>query len=245
MTQQNVPPFTWSDKALEVRRFLYQHWCDHGRGPTLRDTHEALGLDRAEIISAYKELSRGEIVFDQTTQNFLILKVPPFSSMPSQVQVWIDGSFHSFAGCAMESVAISRMPPFEDREVRLESYCACCLAPVTVVMRNGELVSRSPESVLIHISKPTAEWGIPTVLPMCDSMNYVLDVSHAERYERTIGRRGVVFTIEQARPFVKPVADNRMWDYHWNPGPMRPEPILGGIRALGVDVSGWDPGSVA
>lgn len=244
MSQQGVPPFSWSETALRVRQYLYQHWCDHGRGPTLRDTHEALGLPREEIISAYKELARGEIVFEETTQNFYMLKVPPFSSFPSQVQVWIDGSFHSFAGCAMESVALSRMPPFEGREVTLESYCACCLKPVTVVTRNGEVLNRTPESVLIHVSKPTAEWAIPTVLPMCDSMNYVLDALHAARYERKMGRRGVVFTLEQARQFVSPVAENRMWDYHWNPGPLTPEPILEGMRALGIDVTVWDPEAV-
>ena len=241
MTQQGLPPYEWTELALDVRAYLYQYWCDHGRGPTLRDTHEALGLSREDIIAAYKELSRGEIVFDQTTQNFAMIKVPPFSSYPSQVSVFIDDRFHCFAGCAMESVAISRMPPFENKVLRLESYCACCLEPVTVVMKNGELVSQDPESALIHVSKPPSEWGIPTVMPMCDSMNYVLDAHHAARYERKIGRRGVVFTIEQARPFVKGVADNRMWDRHWNPGPMRPDTILTAVHTMGVDASAWDP----
>ena len=245
MSQQGLPPFTWSPRALEVRAYLYQYWCDHGRGPNLRDTHEALGLSRAEIIAAYKELARGEIVFDETTQNFAMLKVPPFSSYPTPVQVWIDDAFHAFAGCAMESVAISRMPPFEDKEIRLETSSACCLEPITIVMHNGELVRRSADSVLVHVSMPPTDWAIPTVMPMCDAMNWVLDAHHAERYERTIGRRGVVFTIEQARPFVKGVADNRMWDYHWNAAPLTPEPILEAIRGLGVDVSNWDPESVA
>lgn len=242
MTQQGIPAFQWSEDALRVRQYLYEFWCRNGRGPNLREVHEDTGLTRAAIIGAYKELELGKmIVVDQTSQNFNMLKMLPFNSFPSQVQVWIDDRFHSYAGCAMESVAISRMPPFSDREVRLESYCACCLEPITVVMKNGELVSRRPESVLIHVSTRPEEWGIPSLMAMCDAMNYVIDADHADAYERTVARRGVLFTIEQARPFVKGVADARMWDYHWPNAPLRPASITDGIRSLGVDVSNWTP----
>jgi hypothetical protein len=244
MTQQGIPSFEWSEDALKVRQHLYEYWCERGRGPNLREVHEALGLSRAEIIAAYKQLELGKmIVVDQTSQNFNVLKMLPFNSFPSQVQVWLDGDFHSYAGCAMESVAISKMPPFKDREVRLESYCACCLAPITVVMRNGELVSASPESALIHVSTIPYDWGIPSLMAMCDSMNYVTDAAHADNYERMVARRGVLFTIDQARPFVSSVADARMWDYHWPNAPLTPAPIVDGIAALGVDVSNWTPGA--
>ena len=246
MTQQGIPAFEWSEDALRVREYLYEFWCEHGHGPSLRDVHEALDLSREDIIAAYKQLELGKmVVVDQTSQNFNMLKMLPFNSFPSQVQVWIDDRFHSYAGCAMESVAISRMPPFKDRDLRLESYCACCLEPITVVMRNGDVVSKEPESVLIHVSTPPSEWGIPSLMSMCDSMNYVKDAHHAEVYERKVARRGVLFTIDQARPFVKGVADARMWDYHWPNAPLRPGPIVDGIRALGVDVSNWDPAAAS
>lgn len=241
MTAQNIPVFEWTEHALQVRAFLYQYWCDNGHGPTLRRVHEATGLSREEIIAAYKQLAFGEIVFDQMTQGFSMLKCPPFSSYPTGVEVHIDGKFHAFAGCAMESVAISKMPPFAGKQLHLESYCACCLEPITLDFRDGELLARSADSVLIHVSMPPEQWGIPSVMPMCDAMNYVLDADHAGRYERKIGKRGVVFTIEQAQPFVAGVANNRMWDYHWYPGPMRPDTIFDGIKALGVDVSTWEP----
>ncbi|MGE0877737.1 MAG: organomercurial lyase [Acidimicrobiia bacterium] len=238
---QNVPAFDWSEGALKVRAFLYEFWCANGRGPTLREVHEAVGYDRGQIIKAYKELAFGEIVFDLSSQNCYILKVPPFSAMPTQVQVFIDDKFHSFAGCAMESVALSRMPPFEDKLVRLESFCACCLEPITIVMRNGEPQSVSSDDIRVHVSKPPHQWAIPTVLPMCDSMNYVLGAKHAERYEKMMGTRGVLFSIDQARPFVKGVADNRMWDYHWTPGPLEPDSIAARIGDMGVDTTNWTP----
>ena len=141
--QQGMPEFPYSEDALKLRQYLYEYWCEKGHGPNLRAVHEDLGLSREAIIAAYKQLQMGNmVVLDPTSQNFNVLKMLPFSSFPSQVSVYIDDRFHSYAGCAMESVAISRMPPFEGKDLRLESYCACCLAPVTVVMRDGEVVSR-------------------------------------------------------------------------------------------------------
>jgi hypothetical protein len=213
-----------------------------GHGPNLRDVHEGLGLTREAIIAAYKQLQMGNmVVLDPTSQNFNVWKMLPFSSFPTQVSVHIDGRFHSYAGCAMESMAISRMPPFRERELTLQSYCSCCLRPVTVVMRGSALLDRRPGSVLIHVSMIPYEWGIPSLMAMCDSMNFVLDAQHGDVYERKIGRRGVLFTLEQATTFVSPVADRRMWDYHWPNRPLTPDTRVASIRDLGVDVANWDP----
>jgi hypothetical protein len=126
---QSVPAFQFSDDAKKVRQFIYEHWCREGRGPNLREAHEATGLGRERLVDVYRELDLGLIVtIQQDTQNVAILKCQPFSSYPSQVAVRLDGRFHCWAGCAMESIAISRMPPFAGKTLGLESCCACCLA---------------------------------------------------------------------------------------------------------------------
>lgn len=237
---QQVPEFDFSEDALKLRQFLYEFWCEHGHGPNLRAAHEATGLSRERILEAYKQLDLGIVcVVDKETQNFNLLKCQPFSSYPSQVQVFLDGRFHCYAGCAMESLAISRMPPLAGKEVRLESYCACCLAPVTVVMKDAALLVRRPESALIHISSRPEEWNVTSVVPMCDSMNYVLDAEHALAYEKKIARRGVLVRLDQAQRFIADVAANRMWKYDYGPAYVRPELIVNGLRMLGVDLSNW------
>jgi hypothetical protein len=236
---QDVPEFRFGDDALRLRQFLYEHWCTHGYGPNLRAVHEATGLPRERIVAAYRQLDLGLIcVVQHETQNLNVLKIQPFSSYPSQVAVHLDGRFHCYAGCAMESIALSRMPPFTGREVRLESYCACCLAPIAIVTQDGE-VRTAPEGVRIHVSTSPREWNTTNIVSMCDGMNYVLGVEHAVRYERMVSRLGVLFTLEQARRFVSQVAAERMWRYDWPPGTVRPERIIEGIRGLGVDVSNW------
>lgn len=235
---QDLPPFEFDETALAVREFLYEFWCEHGRGPNLRDVAAGTGLARERIVAAYRQLEYGIIlVADHTTQNVNLLKLQPFSSYPSQVQVHVDGVFHSFAGCAMESVAVSRMPPFAGKRLTLESYCACCLAPITLDASGGEVTG--PAGVLIHVSSTPHEWGVPDIMSMCDSMNYVLDADHAGRHERRIGRRGVLFTLAQAQAFVAATAEERMWHREWPPGRLVGRYVVRFVESLGVDVSNW------
>src|SRR5262249_745404 len=104
---QRVPAFQFSDDALKLRQFLYEDACPNGHGPNLRDAHEAPGLPRPRLVTAFRELDLGLVcTLHQDTQNVSVLKLQPFSSYPSQVAVHLDGEFHCWAGCAMESVAI-------------------------------------------------------------------------------------------------------------------------------------------
>ena len=238
---QNVPEFRFGDDALRLRQFVYEHWCAHGHGPNLRAAHAATGLTRARLIAAYDELERGIMcTVDRRSQNYHLLKAPPFSSYPSQAAIHLDGRFHCWAGCAMESLAIGMMPPFAGLEIRVESYCACCLAPVHVVTRDGETLSHDPDALLVHVSTSPHEWNLVDIVAMCDSMNFVADAAHAARYEAMLGRRGVRFTLEQAHRFVTPTGKARMWQYDRPPDYIRPAKIITGIRALGVDTSAWE-----
>ena len=235
---QDVPPFEFSDAAKALRAFVYEHWCAHGRGPNLRTAHEGTGLDRRQIIQAYKELQLGIIcVIDQDSQNANLLKFQPFSSYPSQVEVWRAGTFHSYAGCALESVAISKMPAFAGETLNLKSYCACCLAPIELSARDG--VVDAPAGVLVHVSTSPWDWNNDDIVHQCDSMNFVLDERHADRYERIVSRRGVLLTIDQTSSFVKATGDSRMWDPDWPPATLNPKAVVFGLKQLGVDVSAW------
>jgi hypothetical protein len=186
---QNVPAFEFSEEAKALRQFVYEHWCRWGRGPNLRAVHEGTGLARRRIVAAYKELQLGIIcVVDQDSQNCNLVKFQPFSSYPSQVEVWLEGGFHSYAGCAMEAIAVSRMPPFEGKQITLKSYCACCLAPIELECMDGEV--QPADAALVHVSSTPYDWNNDDIRSMCDSMNFVLDAEHAERYERQVSRRG-------------------------------------------------------
>src|SRR5438874_1071964 len=90
--------------------------------------------------------------------------------------------------------------------------------------------------VLVH-ARPRTE---PSRGANCDRMNFILDATYAGKYDAVLGRRGVRFTMEQARRFVTPTGKARMWQYCRAPDYSRPEKIIAGIRALGVDTTAWE-----
>ena len=144
---QNVAPFEFSDEAKALRQFVYEFWCEHGRGPNLRAVHEGTGLDRRTIIQGYKELQLGIIcVVDQDSQNCNLLKFQPFSSFPSQVEVWIDGAFHSYAGCALESVAISRCRPSPASSSRSRATAPAASRPIELSATEGVVTPATARS---------------------------------------------------------------------------------------------------
>ncbi len=51
---------------------------------------------------------------------------------------------------------------------------------------------------------PMWDWVHDDMKAMCDNTNLVIDAAHAETYERQIGRRGVLMTLDQIRDYVEP-----------------------------------------
>lgn len=239
---QGVPLLEWSENALAVRRFTFDFWFAEGRPPSLMDGHRTLGLERQAIVQAYKELELGLVVtVDQSTQNCNLLKAPPFASFPTNYQMFIDDEFHSFIGCAHEILGASNSPQVRGKTLRFESACACCLEPITLTVRDFEVLSSSPVEPLIHVSETPWYWLNRDMISMCDVTNFVLDTRHGERYERMQGRRGVYFTLAQATEYVRFVAEARIWDYHWAAMTLEPAAILERMASLGIDVSPWTP----
>jgi hypothetical protein len=237
---QYVPAFEWTDDALVVRQFLFDFWARTGRAPNLRQLHEGTGIARRAIVQALKLLELGiVIVVDRESPNCDVLKAPPFSAFPSQVELYMDDRFHTFVGCAHEAIGVGNMPQFRDIGLRLESYCACCLQPITLWSRNFEVTRTEPANPLIHCATTPWDWVNTDMKSMCDNVNFVFDADHALRYERMIGRRGVLFTIPQVHEYVSHVAHARGHDYHWPPLRMDPEAIVDRMRDLGVDLSPW------
>ena len=95
------------------------------------------------------------------------------------------------------------------------------------------------DGALVHISTTPWDWNNDDIVHQCDSMNFVLDAAHAERFERITSRRGALLTIEQTALFVKATGDERMWDYDWAPATINPPAVILGMKQLGVDVSAW------
>jgi hypothetical protein len=237
---QQVPPFDFTPSAKAVRAFLYRYFCEYGSAPDLRRIHGATQLPRRVILDALDELELGlMVVCDEAAETRPILRVPPFSSYRTGYDIIVDGRPLGFAGCAMESTAISRLPAMAGRRVTIEASCGCCLAPITLTMTDAEVLDVTPQTTVLHISSHPRTWANPGLTGMCDTMRFVVDASHAEEVERLLGARGVTLTIEQACGFTGPTAAIRMHDLSAPPDRIVVPLIFDKLRDLGVDISVW------
>jgi hypothetical protein len=107
-------------------------------------------------------------------------------------------------------MAVSNMPPFQGKDCRLESFCVCCLEPITIVSNTFEVQRVSSPDVRLHISTSPWDWVNVDMERMCDSMNFVLGPDHAERYERMTATRGILATLDQGAEFSRSVGEVRM-----------------------------------
>jgi Alkylmercury lyase len=238
---QFVPEFEWTDDALRLRQFMFDFWFEQRRPPNLHDAHCALGLDRRRLEAAYQLLDLGRnCTVDQRTQNFNLLKAPPFASFPTLYPMYAGDEFLAYAGCAHEVLGFSNSPAVVEAVVRCESCCECCFTPITVEVRGLEVLSCEPTEPLIHVTETPWEWLKVDMVSMCDTTNFALDAAHAERYEHMQGRRGVLFTLAQATEYIRFVAEARLWDYHWPPmtgATVRGDALLDRLDAVGLDTT--------
>jgi hypothetical protein len=239
---QNVPDIAWTDDALKLRQFMFDFWFEQRRPPMLSDCRTGTGLDRRSIQQAYKLLDLGlNVTVDQRTQNMHLLKAPPFSAYPTQVAMYDDDGFHSYIGCPHEALGASNSPQVRGKTLRFEMFCACCLDPIRVVLRDYEILETSHPDALIHVTQSPWDWNNADMIGMCDATNIVIDAEHGERYERMQSARAVTMSLEQAREYIRFVAERRLWDYHWPSLSMDPASILERLSDLGIDVSAWIP----
>jgi len=86
----------------------------------------------------------------------LVASFAPFSSLPTLYVLSIDGVAHGYAQCGLEVLAVSWL--FPGSQVRMNSLCPDCGEPLSLSMRDGEMLSMEPPTMVAHINVPVAKW---------------------------------------------------------------------------------------
>ena len=75
---------------------------------------------------------------------------PPFNLQPTHYRVSIDGKAGWYAQCGLEATAIRWLVP--GQTVRIDAPCLCCGYPISVEMRDEQIVSVEPDEVVGYTS---------------------------------------------------------------------------------------------
>jgi hypothetical protein len=137
------------DFDRSVRLFVYGHFLEHERPPTLEETAVALSATPAEVRSAYVRLGEGRaLVVDDEHR---VRMAMPFSADTSRFRVSALG--HSWwAPCAWDALAI---PAMLKADARISTTCGDCGEPVTLGVRGGGVRGAGE---IVHFAVAAAHW---------------------------------------------------------------------------------------
>jgi len=138
------------DVDVAVKLAIYHHFAETGARPTPADIGARIGSTKSEALAAYSRL-RAKRVLVLESDGMSILMAPPFSGVPTQHVVDVDGVTY-FANCAWDSLGI---PAALRKSAVVHSRCEQSKAPLDMTIG-----SDGPElnDWLFHCSVPAARW---------------------------------------------------------------------------------------
>jgi len=138
------------DHDLELRNRTYRLFVDLGRAPTPRETAEAAGVVRAEVVEAWRRLHDAHaLVLDPAADE--IRMANPFSAVPTPYRVEAAGRSW-FGNCAWDAFGICAALHVDGR---VETSCPDCRDPIAVEVRGGQ---PDDTSLVFHCLVPAAHW---------------------------------------------------------------------------------------
>ena len=134
----------------QTKLAIYRHFAETGQAPTIAQVAERIGADLESVRSAYLRL-REQRVLALDEDEASIRMAPPFSGVPTQHAVVVDGRQY-FANCAWDSLGI---PAALQRPGEVHSRCEQSGEPFHLsVGVDGPLAS----PWLFHCVIPAAKW---------------------------------------------------------------------------------------
>ncbi len=134
----------------EIRSFIYRHFAETTRPPSVEKTAAQFGLTREEAASAYEWLHQRHAIFLKP-ESHDILMANPFSGVETTFKVHANDKTY-FANCAWDSLGI---PATLHVDARIEAECAQSGESIDLTVRNHE-VQRS--DALVHFLVPFKDW---------------------------------------------------------------------------------------
>jgi Alkylmercury lyase len=161
--------------AARVRRFIFERFRDHAAPPVVEEMMTAFTLSRDEATSVLRELEAARhIALVKGTAR--ILMAFPFSAIATPFRVAV-GDRHYFANCAWDAVAFHAML---GADIRVDSYCHHCAAPITIEMSGGRATRVEPAETLVYLALRPTQWWDDIVATCSNTMVFFASPEHRD-----------------------------------------------------------------
>jgi DNA-binding transcriptional MocR family regulator len=138
------------NQLWDVRTFVYRHFAETTRPPSVEETASRFKLIHEEAASAYERLHQRHAIFLKPGTRE-VLMANPFSGVETRFKVHANDKTY-FANCAWDSFGI---PAALHVDAKIEAVCAQSGAPVDITVRNRQVQGRD---VLVHFLVPFKNW---------------------------------------------------------------------------------------
>ncbi|MFQ5837622.1 MAG: alkylmercury lyase family protein [Thermoplasmata archaeon] len=216
-----------------VRKFVYDYFAEQCRAPHMEEIMRKFEISKQEATIALDSLQRGRFLYRlQGTQR--ILMAWPFSNMATPFLVKTESGKSYYANCAWDSIGIHvllRQP------IQIKAYCFHCGDLIELSLSNERVVKKEPADVLVHFSKPAAQWFDDVVDTCGNNMNFFGSEGHLQEWKaENPEKSGHTLTfnqiVEMSRFFYR---DRLKVDY----GRPTPEQIAAFFSSIGLSGDFW------
>jgi len=133
-----------------VKLAVYRHFAETGRGPSPAEVAARVSIDAGSVIAAYGRL-RAQRVLVLAADGSSIRMAPPFSGVPTQHAVTVDGRRY-FANCAWDALGV---PAALHQAGVVDSRCEQSGEPLHLEVG---LTGPAPSTWLFHCVVPASHW---------------------------------------------------------------------------------------
>jgi hypothetical protein len=162
--------------AQRVRLHVYEHFAEHARPPVVEELMSRFGLPRDETVATLRELEQARhVALVKGTAR--ILMAFPFSAIATPFRVAARGRDY-FANCAWDAIAFHSM--FGLADVRVDSFCHHCAAPILVEMRDGRAVTVQPADTIVYLALRPTQWWEDIITTCSNTMVFFCSAEHRD-----------------------------------------------------------------
>jgi len=134
----------------EVRAFVYRHFVETTRPPTVDAAAAHAGVSADDAADLYRELHQRHALFLEPG-TVSVRMANPFSAIPTPFRVHARGKTY-WANCAWDALGISAALRCD---AVVEAECADCGSPMTLTVRDGEV---GDHGEVVHFLVPFGRW---------------------------------------------------------------------------------------
>ena len=158
-----------------IRLSIFEHFREHARPPVIEQLMGEFSLTRDAAADALHELeSARHIALVKGTDR--ILMAFPFSAIATPFRV-IAGDRAYYANCAWDAIAFHAMLR---RDVRIDSFCQHCAAPIHLELRDGRAHEVDPPQTLVYLALRPTEWWSDIITACSNTMVFFATGEHRD-----------------------------------------------------------------